>query len=292
MNNIYIIVALAIILIIIVGILSVSIKIVSQSNNYVVERLGKYYKTWSSGVHFKFPIIDQIVKKIDLKEQVMDFPPQDTITRDNVIMKIDTVIFIQVTDAKLFVYGATNPYKAIENLSATTLRNVIGELELDETLTSREKINNKLRIILDEASDAWGVKVIRVEVKNIVPPQSVVEAMEKQMRAEREKRERILQAEGFKKSKILEAEGIKASEIMKAEGKAKAIELNAKAKATAIELINKAKPNKEYIALEAFKSLEKVSDGNAVKIIVPSELASITANATILKEIFFDKNKK
>jgi regulator of protease activity HflC (stomatin/prohibitin superfamily) len=223
----------------------------------------------------------------------MDFPPQDSITKDNVIMKIDTVIFFQVTDAKLFAYGAEDPYRAIENLSATTLRNVIGELELDETLTSREKINNKLRIILDEASAAWGVKVIRVEVKNIIPPHSIsiIEAMEKQMRAEREKRESILKSEGFRQSKILEAEGIKQSEIMKAEGKARAVELDANAKAEAIKLINDAQPAKEYIALEAFKSFEKVADDNAVKIVVPSELATIASTATILKEIFQHNNK-
>ncbi|WP_342189449.1 SPFH domain-containing protein [Spiroplasma endosymbiont of Dilophus febrilis] len=290
--GIAVIIVLALIMIITLVTLGLSIRIVPQSHQYVIERLGKYFKTWTSGLHFKIPFIDRVVRDVNLKEQVMDFPPQDSITKDNVIMKIDTVIFFQVTDAKLFAYGAEDPYRAIENLSATTLRNVIGELELDETLTSREKINNKLRIILDEASDAWGVKVIRVEVKNIIPPHSIIEAMEKQMRAEREKRESILKAEGFRQSKILEAEGIKQSEIMKAEGKARAVELDANAKAEAIKLINDAQPAKEYIALEAFKSFEKVADGNAVKIVVPSELATIASTATILKEIFQHNNNK
>ncbi len=266
--------------------LIISVRIVPQSNQFVIERLGKYAKTWGSGIHFRIPFIDRIAKKVTLKEQVMDFQPQDAITRDNVTMQIDTVIFYQVTDSKLYTYGAVNPDRAIENLSATTLRNVIGELELDETLTSREKINSKLRNTLDEASDPWGVKVNRVEVKNIIPPRNIIDAMEKQMRAEREKRESILRAEGFKQAKILEAEGIKVSEIMAAEGRGKAIEIEAKARAQAIDLINKAKPNPEYIALESLKAFEKIADGKATKIIIPTEITKITSIATVLKETF------
>lgn len=286
------IIAVSIIIILTIILIGVSIRIVPQSYQYVIERLGKYHKKWSSGLHFRIPILDRIAKKVSLKEQVIDFPPQDSITKDNVTMQIDTVVFYQITDSKLYAYGAENPDRAIENLSATTLRNVIGELELDDTLTSREKINTKLRIILDEASDSWGVKVIRVEVKNIIPPKNIIEAMEKQMRAERERREAILRAEGFKQAQILEAEGIKASEIMKAEGRAKALELEANARAKAIEFINNSKPGKEYISLEAFKSLEKLASGNATKIVIPTEIASIASTATVLKEFFHSDKKK
>lgn len=268
------------------------VKIVKQTDEYVIERLGKYTKTWHVGIHFLLPFFERIANKVSMKEQIGDFPPQAVITKDNVTMKIDTVVFYYVTDPKLFTYGVTNPTEALEKLSATTLRNIIGDLDLDTTLTSRDTINAKMKNILDEATDPWGIKVTRVEVKNILPPQDIRDAMECQMRAEREKREKILLAEGQKQSQILIAEGEKESAILKAEAekvsKIKKAEAEAEsiikvknAEADAIRLINEAKPSKEVIQLESLKTLEKVADGKATKLIVPSEIQ----NLTTLKDI-------
>lgn len=268
------------------------VKIVKQTDEYVIERLGKYTKTWHVGIHFLLPFFERIANKVSMKEQIGDFPPQAVITKDNVTMKIDTVVFYYVTDPKLFTYGVTNPTEALEKLSATTLRNIIGDLDLDTTLTSRDTINAKMKNILDEATDPWGIKVTRVEVKNILPPQDIRDAMERQMRAEREKREKILLAEGQKQSQILIAEGEKESAILKAEAekvsKIKEAEAEAEsiikvknAEADAIRLINEAKPSKEVIQLESLKTLEKVADGKATKLIVPSEIQ----NLTTLKDI-------
>ncbi len=268
------------------------VKIVKQTDEYVIERLGKYTKTWHVGIHFLLPFFERIANKVSMKEQIGDFPPQAVITKDNVTMKIDTVVFYYVTDPKLFTYGVTNPTEALEKLSATTLRNIIGDLDLDTTLTSRDTINAKMKNILDEATDPWGIKVTRVEVKNILPPQDIRDAMERQMRAEREKREKILLAEGQKQSQILIAEGEKESAILKAEAekvsKIKKAEAEAEsiikvknAEADAIRLINEAKPSKEVIQLESLKTLEKVADGKATKLIVPSEIQ----NLTTLKDI-------
>lgn len=268
------------------------VKIVKQTDEYVIERLGKYTKTWHVGIYFLLPFFERIANKVSMKEQIGDFPPQAVITKDNVTMKIDTVVFYYVTDPKLFTYGVTNPTEALEKLSATTLRNIIGDLDLDTTLTSRDTINAKMKNILDEATDPWGIKVTRVEVKNILPPQDIRDAMERQMRAEREKREKILLAEGQKQSQILIAEGEKESAILKAEAekvsKIKKAEAEAEsiikvknAEADAIRLINEAKPSKEVIQLESLKTLEKVADGKATKLIVPSEIQ----NLTTLKDI-------
>lgn len=268
------------------------VKIVKQTDEYVIERLGKYTKTWHVGIHFLLPFFERIANKVSMKEQIGDFPPQAVITKDNVTMKIDTVVFYYVTDPKLFTYGVTNPTEALEKLSATTLRNIIGDLDLDTTLTSRDTINAKMKNILDEATNPWGIKVTRVEVKNILPPQDIRDAMERQMRAEREKREKILLAEGQKQSQILIAEGEKESAILKAEAekvsKIKKAEAEAEsiikvknAEADAIRLINEAKPSKEVIQLESLKTLEKVADGKATKLIVPSEIQ----NLTTLKDI-------
>lgn len=268
------------------------VKIVKQTDEYVIERLGKYTKTWHVGIHFLLPFFERIANKVSMKEQIGDFPPQAVITKDNVTMKIDTVVFYYVTDPKLFTYGVTNPTEALEKLSATTLRNIIGDLDLDTTLTSRDTINAKMKNILDEATDPWGIKVTRVEVKNILPPQDIRDAMERQMRAEREKREKILLAEGQKQSQILIAEGEKESAILKAEAekvsKIKKAEAEAEsiikvknAEADAIRLINEAKPSKEVIQLESLKTLEKVADGKATKLIVPSEIQ----NLATLKDI-------
>ena len=268
------------------------VKIVKQTDEYVIERLGKYTKTWHVGIHFLLPFFERIANKVSMKEQIGDFPPQAVITKDNVTMKIDTVVFYYVTDPKLFTYGVTNPTEALEKLSATTLRNIIGDLDLDTTLTSRDTINAKMKNIFDEATDPWGIKVTRVEVKNILPPQDIRDAMERQMRAEREKREKILLAEGQKQSQILIAEGEKESAILKAEAekvsKIKKAEAEAEsiikvknAEADAIRLINEAKPSKEVIQLESLKTLEKVADGKATKLIVPSEIQ----NLATLKDI-------
>ncbi|MBQ8057825.1 MAG: SPFH/Band 7/PHB domain protein [Ruminococcus sp.] len=274
-----------------------NIKIVPQAHAFVVERLGAYNSTWATGLHLKIPFIDRVAKKVSLKEQVVDFPPQPVITRDNVTMQIDTVVYYEITDPKLYTYGVERPLSAIENLTATTLRNIIGDLELDSTLTSRDTINDKIRIILDEATDAWGIKVIRVELKNILPPREIQDAMEKQMKAERERRARILDAEGEKRSQILVAEGLKESAILKAdavkeskireaEGEAQAILAVQQAYSDALKMLNEAAPTDKVIALKSLESLQKVADGRATKIIIPSELQGIATMATTFKEVF------
>lgn len=274
-----------------------NIKIVPQAHAFVLERLGAYHSTWGTGLHLKIPFVDRIAKKVSLKEQVVDFPPQPVITRDNVTMQIDTVVYFEITDPKLYTYGVERPLSAIENLTATTLRNIIGDLELDSTLTSRDTINDKIRIILDEATDAWGIRVIRVELKNILPPREIQDAMEKQMKAERERRARILDAEGEKRSQILVAEGLKESAILKAdavkeskireaEGEAQAILAVQKAYADSLRMLNEAAPTDKVIALKSLESLQKVADGKATKIIVPSELQGIATMATTFKEVF------
>ena len=293
---------LIVILVIVLVLVLPNIKIVPQAKRYVVERLGSYYTTWENGLHFKVPFIDRIANAVSIKEQVLDFAPQPVITKDNVTMQIDTVVYLQVTDAKLYTYGVERPIGAIETLTATTLRNLIGELELDQTLTSRDIINSKMRVILDEATDPWGIKVNRVEVKNILPPHDIQEAMEKQMRAERERREKILQAEGEKKSSILLAEGEKESAILKAEakkesqikiaeGEAEALLKLKEAEAKGIELLRRANADKSVIALKSLEALEKVADGQSTKIIIPSELSSVASIATIFEDLKDKKNK-
>lgn len=273
-----------------------------RATSYVVERLGAYHSTWNTGIHVLIPFVDRIANKVTLKEIVKDFAPQPVITKDNVTMQIDTVVYFQITDPKLYTYGVVGPITAIENLTATTLRNIIGELELDETLTSRDIINTKMRAILDEATDPWGIKVNRVEVKNIIPPRDIQEAMEKQMRAERERREKILQAEGEKKSAILTAEGEKEAMILRAnakkesmiaeaEGKAKAMERIYEAQARGIEMIKDANPTKEYLSLKSLETYEKMADGKATKIVVPSELQNMASLLTSAKEILVDDAK-
>ena len=292
-------------ILIIVAILIVScIRVVPQAQAFVIERVGSYLTTWDNGLHFKLPFIDRVAARISLKEIVKDFKPQPVITKDNVTMQIDTVVYYSITDPKLYTYGVENPIIAIENLTATTLRNIIGELELDQTLTSRDTINTNMRAILDEATDPWGIKINRVELKNIIPPRDIQEAMEKQMRAERERREKILQAEGEKKSAILIAEGEKESAILraeaaaeaavkKAEGEAEAIIKMNEAQAKSIELLREAKADQAVIALKSLDAVAKMADGQATKIIVPSNLQDVTAIATTVKEMFVDKpNKK
>ena len=266
-----------------------NIRVVPQSKAYVIERLGTYFTTWETGLHVKVPFIDRIAKIVSLKEQVVDFKPQPVITKDNVTMQIDTVVFYQITDPKLYCYGVESPISAIENLSATTLRNIIGELELDSTLTSRDTINAKIRVILDEATDPWGIKVNRVELKNIIPPREIQDAMEKQMKAERERREAILRAEGEKQSRILVAEGHKESKILEAEaekqsailaeGEAQAIATVQQASAEAIKLLNEANANDAVLKLKALEAFAKAADGQATKIIIPSEIQSIAGLA-------------
>lgn len=291
---------LVILLILVVVLIIPNVKIVPQARSYVVERLGSYFKTWENGLHIKIPFIDRIASNVTLKEIVKDFAPQPVITKDNVTMQIDTVVYFQITDAKLYTYGVENPINAIENLTATTLRNLIGELELDQTLTSRDVINTKMRAILDEATDPWGIKVTRVEVKNILPPRDIQEAMEKQMRAERERREKILQAEGEKKSSILIAEGEKESSILRAEakkeaqiriaeGEAEALITMKQAEADAIRLINEAKPDQAVLTLKAFEALKELAHGEATKIIVPSDLQNIATIGSTIKEMMQDK---
>ena len=286
-----------IIFLVIIGILARCIKIVPQANAYVVERLGAYLDTWQVGIHFLIPFIDKIAAKVTLKENVYDFKPQPVITKDNVTMMIDTVVFVQITDPKLYTYGIVNPTKAIENLTATTLRNIIGEMELDQTLTSRDVINTHMRTVLDEATDPWGIKVNRVELKNIDPPEDIKSAMEKQMRAERERREQILQAEGKKKALILEAEGEKQSKILRAEAekesKIRIAEGEAEAKlkvqealAESIKLLNEAKPSKEVLTMKSYEAMEGIANGNATKLIIPSDLQGIVGLATTAKEAF------
>lgn len=279
------------------------IKVVPQAKSFVVERLGSYYQTWGNGLHFLIPFIDRVRQTVSLKEIVKDFPPQPVITKDNVTMQIDTVVYFQITDAKLYTYGVENPINAIENLTATTLRNLIGELELDQTLTSRDIINSKMRSILDEATDPWGIKINRVEVKNIIPPRDIQEAMEKQMRAERERREKILQAEGEKKSSILIAEGEKESAILRAEankesrikvaeGEAEALLKLKQAEAQGIELLKKAKADKSVIALKSLDAMTKVADGKATKIIIPSDLQNVASLGVSLSEIMKNKDNE
>ena len=276
-----------------------NIVIVPQSMVYVVERLGSYSETWSAGLHVKIPFLERVAKKVSLKEQVADFPPQPVITRDNVTMQIDTVVFFQVMDAKLYTYGVNQPIAAIESLSATTLRNIIGEMELDHTLTSRDVINGKITAILDEATDKWGIKVNRVEVKNIIPPREIQEAMEKQMKAERERRESILQAEGEKASKVLIAEGEKQSVLLQADAAKQAKIMAAEAEATsimkvqqaladAIRLLNEAMPNDKVLALRSLEALAKVANGKATKIIIPSELQNLGGVVPSIKELLTD----
>ena len=302
-----IIVAIIVVILVLV-VLALNIKVVQQSKAYVVERLGAFHAVWGVGIHFKIPFIERVAKAVSLKEQVVDFAPQPVITKDNVTMQIDTVIYFQITDPKLYAYGVERPMNAIENLTATTLRNIIGEMELDQSLTSRDTINAKMRAILDEATDPWGIKVNRVELKNIIPPKEIQNAMEKQMKAERERRESILQAEGQKQSQILVAEGekqaailkadaAKQAAILKAEGEKEARIMAAEAEAQAItqvqtalaeslKLLNEAAPNSQVVKLKALEAMEKVADGRATKIIIPSELQGLAGLAASAKEIF------
>lgn len=293
---------LIIILILLVVIIFSCVKVVPQANTYVIERIGSYYVTWTNGLHFKLPFIDRIANRVSLKEIVKDFAPQPVITKDNVTMQIDTVVYFQITDAKLYTYGVENPIAAIETLTATTLRNLIGDLELDQTLTSRDLINSKMRSILDEATDPWGIKVNRVEVKNIIPPRDIQEAMEKQMRAERERREKILQAEGEKKSSILIAEGEKESAILRAEakkeseiriaeGEAEALLKIKEAEAKGIELLKSAKADQPVLTLKSLEALEKMADGQSTKIIVPSDLQNVATLGTMIQEMLNSHGK-
>ena len=280
------VVVLVVLAVVIFFVMVSSLKIVRQSTAIVVERLGKFYKLLNTGVHFIVPFIDRPVgMPISLKERVADFAPQPVITKDNVTMQIDTVVYFQVTDAKLFTYGVEDPLRAIENLTATTLRNLVGELELDGTLTSRDTVNSKMRIILDEATDPWGIKINRVELKNILPPKDIQQAMEKQMRAERERRESILKAEGEKRSNILVAEGEKEAMILRAEAKKAAVIAEAEGTATAIKMINEANPNAAYLTMKGYDALKVLADGNATKIIVPSEIQNVTGLLASLKGV-------
>ena len=288
------------ILIILLVVIVLGIRIIPQSRAKVVERLGSYYKTWHNGLQLKIPFIDRVANVVTLKEVVKDFAPQPVITKDNVTMQIDTVVYFQITDAKLYTYGVENPINAIETLTATTLRNIIGELELDQTLTSRDIINSKMRAILDEATDPWGIKVNRVEVKNIIPPRDIQEAMEKQMRAERERREKILQAEGEKKSSILIAEGEKESAILRAEakkeaqikiaeGEAEAMLKLKSAEAQGIRLLKEAGADKSVLALKSYEALANVANGQATKIILPADLQGVASIGTVINEMIEKK---
>ncbi len=293
---------LLVLIIIVIILLIANIKVVPQAHSFVIERLGAFHGSWGTGLHVKIPFIDKIAKKVSLKEQVIDFPPQPVITKDNVTMQIDTVVYFQITDPKLYAYGVERPISAIENLTATTLRNIIGELELDHTLTSRDVINTKIRSILDEATDAWGIKVNRVELKNILPPPEIQDSMEKQMKAERERRANILDAEGQKRSAILIAEGEKESailradaekqsQILRAEGEAEAIRSVQEALADSIKLLNEANPNEAVIAIKSLEAFQKAADGRATKIIIPSEIQSLAGLAASLKEFVTDDKK-
>lgn len=293
------IIVILVLLIILLLIIICNIKIVPQAQAYVMERLGAYHSTWGTGLHVKIPFVDRISRKVSLKEQVVDFPPQPVITKDNVTMQIDTVVYFQITDPKMYTYGVERPISAIENLSATTLRNIIGEMELDHTLTSRDVINSKIRVILDEATDPWGIKVNRVELKNIIPPREIQDAMEKQMKAERERRARILDAEGEKRSAILIAEGHKESAILKADavretkireaqGEAEAIITVQRALADGIKMLNEAAPSDAVVALKSLESFEKAADGRATKIIIPSQIQGVAGLATSIKELVVD----
>lgn len=292
-----------ILLLVVIVFLAANIVIVPQATEYVVERLGVYSVTWSAGVHVKVPFIDRVAKKVSLKEQVVDFPPQPVITRDNVTMQIDTVVFFQVTDSKLYTYGVERPINAIENLSATTLRNIIGDMELDHTLTSRDIINTQITASLDEATDRWGIKINRVELKNIIPPAEIQDAMEKQMKAERQRRESILRAEGEKRSQILVAEGEKESAILRAdavkeqkireaEGEAEAILTVQKAMAESIRMLNEACPTDKVLTLRSLETFAKVADGKATKIIIPSEIQNLTSLIAGVKEAVSDRDKQ
>ena len=305
------VVVLLVVIVLVLWVLASCIRIVPQAYAVVLERLGAYKATWSTGIHFKVPFIERVARRVNLKEQVVDFPPQPVITKDNVTMQIDTVVFFQITDPKLYAYGVENPIMAIENLSATTLRNIIGDMELDETLTSREVINTKMRASLDVATDPWGIKVNRVELKNIIPPAAIQDAKEKQMKAERERREAILKAEGEKRSTILVAEGKKQSAILDAEAEKQAAILHAEAQkermikeaegqaqavlkvqqatAEGLRMIKEAGADESVLTLKSLEALTKVADGKATKIIIPSEIQGIAGLATSLKEIMTDK---
>jgi regulator of protease activity HflC (stomatin/prohibitin superfamily) len=298
--------ALIIVLVVVVLLLCSSVRVVKQAQAYVIERLGTYSGTWQTGIHLKMPIFDKVARIVSMKEQVADFPPQPVITKDNVTMRIDTVLFFQITDPKLYCYGVENPIAAIENLTATTLRNIIGDLELDQTLTSRETINSKMRATLDEATDPWGIKVNRVELKNIMPPAAIQEAMEKQMKAERERREQILRAEGEKKSAILVAEGEKEAKILraeaekqamilaaeaekeatirKAEGNAQAIVEVQKANADGIKLLNEAAPSEQVLTIKSLDAFAKAADGKATKLIIPSDIAGVAGLVSAISQ--------
>ena len=305
------VIVLLVVIVLVLWVLASCIRIVPQAYAVVLERLGAYKATWGTGIHFKVPFIERVARRVNLKEQVVDFPPQPVITKDNVTMQIDTVVFFQITDPKLYAYGVENPIMAIENLSATTLRNIIGDMELDETLTSREVINTKMRASLDVATDPWGIKVNRVELKNIIPPAAIQDAMEKQMKAERERREAILKAEGEKRSTILVAEGKKQSAILDAEAEKQAAILHAEAQkermikeaegqaqavlkvqqatAEGLRMIKEAGADESVLTLKSLEALTKVADGKATKIIIPSEIQGIAGLATSLKEIMTDK---
>ena len=291
-----------ILLVFVIILLATNIVIVPQAAQFVVERLGVYSDTWNAGIHIKIPFIDRIAKRVSLKEQVVDFAPQPVITRDNVTMQIDTVVFFQVTDSKLYTYGVERPISAIENLTATTLRNIIGELELDHTLTSRDVINSQITSLLDEATDRWGIKVNRVELKNIIPPHEIQDAMEKQMKAERQRREAILRAEGEKRSAILVAEGekesailradaIKEQKIREAEGEAEAILTVQRAMAESIRMLNEADPSQKVLTLRSLETLQKVADGKSTKLIIPSEIANLGGLVASVKELASDTEK-
>ena len=296
-------IAIIVLVIIILVVIVSCINVVQQSKAYVVERLGAFHSVWGVGLHFKLPFIERVVKKISLKEQVADFDPQPVITKDNVTMQIDTVVYFQITDPKMFTYGIESPMAAIENLTATTLRNIIGDLELDQTLTSRDIINTKMRSILDEATDDWGIKVNRVELKNIIPPAAIQESMEKQMKAERERRESILVAEGKKQSAILVAEGEKEATVLaaeanrlakikEAEGEAEALLTVQKALAASINLLNEAAPTEQVIKLKSLEAFSSAADGKATKIIIPSEIQSLAGLATSFKEVMTDPKRE
>ncbi|MDR0861204.1 MAG: paraslipin [Oscillospiraceae bacterium] len=307
-------VLISVVIIIVLVIIIRNIRIVPQASANVIERFGAYAATWETGIHLKIPFIERVANRVSLKEQVVDFPPQPVITKDNVTMQIDTVVYYQVTDSKLYTYGVERPMSAIENLTATTLRNIVGDLELDQTLTSRDTINTQMRVILDEATDPWGIKVNRVELKSIIPPREIQDAMEKQMKAERERREVMIRAEGEKRSAVLVAEGQKASVILKAEadkqsailaaeaekevrireaeGEAEAIERVQTAIAFGLQKINEVNPSDKAVLLKSYETLAKVADGKATKIVIPSDLQSLASFATVIKEIVADKDAK
>lgn len=294
-------IVLILLIIAVIALVICNIRVIPQAHAAVIERLGSYSATWGNGLHVKVPFVDRIAKQVSLKEQVADFPPQPVITKDNVTMQIDTVVYFQITDPKLYTYGVERPVAAIENLTATTLRNIIGDLELDCTLTSRDTINSKIRAILDEATDPWGIRVTRVELKNILPPRKIQDSMEKQMKAERERRAKILEAEGEKKSQILKAEGekeaailradaIKESKIREAEGEASAIEQVGVAKARSMIYLNRAKPTPEVLKLKSFETVSKMADGKATKMFIPSDMGNIATFSSMFNEIKNDSN--